>query len=356
MRPMNRTLQQLANKSGAIPGTPVYIGKEAAHKVNIELIQYSVDELVKKQFIARDAEIIFDEKMVSWLNVDGVHDTELLTNIASYIGLHRLELEDIPNTAQRPKFEEEDNYLFFTLKMISYNSERGEVQYEHVSFVVGDKYVVSFQEEPGDVFNGVRERLNHGKGRIRSQSSDYLMYALIDAIVDEYYEVLENIDEKIEELENIVIYNPNQEALQELQRQRRELIMLLKTVFPLREAIGRFEKTDSDIVSEDTLKYVRDVYDHTLHVMESLEIYRDRLSGVMDIYLNSVSNKMNSIMKVLTVMSAIFIPLTFVAGVYGMNFQNMPELQTKYGYVVTLGVMGVILIGMIIYFKKKKWL
>lgn len=353
---MDSTLQQLANKSGAIPGTPVYIGKEANRIVGVELIEYSETDLTKEDYGEPGKKIQFRKDMVSWLNVDGVHNTDLLTEVGQLIGLHRLELEDIPNTAQRPKFEEEDEYLFFTLKMISFNDEKGEVQYEHVSFVVGDNYVVSFQEQPGDVFNGVRERIRHGKGRIRTQASDYLMYALIDAVVDEYYEVLEKIDENIEDLEDTVINEPDQDALHALQKQRRELIMLLKTVFPLREAIGRFEKTDSKILTDDTKKYIRDVYDHTLHVMESLEIYRDRLSGVMDIYLNSVSNKMNSVMKVLTVIATIFIPLTFVAGVYGMNFDNMPELHWKYGYLTVWIVMGLVLIAMVVYFKRKKWL
>ncbi len=353
---MAKIFQQLADKSDSVPGTPVYIGARDNQMVGIELIRYSHTELSREVVTQKISTLKFDPDKVSWLNVDGVHNIDLISKVGELIGLHKLEIEDIPNTTHRPKIEEEDEYLFFTLKMLSYNEMEGGVEYEQVSFVLGKNYVVSFQERPGDVFNSVRERLEHAKGRIRGQKADYLMYALIDAIVDEYYDILDHIDGNIQVLEDKVIRDPDEKALQALQKQRRELIMLLKTVFPLREAIGKFEKTNSNIVTKDTKKYLRDVYDHTIHVLESLEIYRDRLSGIMDIYLNSVSNKMNSVMKVLTVIATIFIPLTFIAGIYGMNFENMPELSWKYGYATVWGVMGAILIGMVVYFRKKRWI
>ena len=293
---------------------------------------------------------------VTWLDVDGIHQADVFDIVGKHARLHHLVIEDIHNTYQRPKVEDYEDYLYIVLKMISWNEETKEVQAEQVSLILGKNYVISFKEDPGDIFDPVRLRLREGKGRIRKMGADYLAYSLLDQVVDNYFLVLENLGEQIEDLEEELITNPDASTLQTIHHLKREMIFLRKSVWPLREAISSLERGESPLFQPETLVYLRDVYDHTIQVIDTIETFRDMVSGMLDIYLSSVSNRMNEVMKVLTIIATIFIPLTFIAGIYGMNFANIPELHWRWGYFVVLGVMIIIAIGMVIYFRRKGWM
>jgi magnesium transporter len=264
-------------------------------------------------------------------------------------------LEDILNTDQRPKIEDFDDYIYIVLRLINYNQDR-EVTSEQISLILGRNFVISLQESDGEVFAPILERLRTSKGRIRKSGADYLVYTLMDLIVDNYFVVLEKFGEALEYLEEEVVTKPSTQTLQDIHRFKYDMIMLRKSVWPLREVIGRLERRESDLIQEATGIYFKDVYDHTIVAIDNIETYRDILSGMLDIYLSSISNRLNEIMKVLTIIATIFMPLTFLAGVYGMNFKHMPELEWTWGYPASLGLMLVISLSMLIYFRKKKWL
>jgi magnesium transporter len=301
---------------------------------------------------------IFKEKTskVTWLNIDGVHQPEIIEQVGKHFGLHPLVLEDIANTGQRPKMEDFDNYIFVVLRMLRFDEKENETKTEQISIILGADFVISFQEKEGDVFDPIRERIRNNKGRLRKMGADYLAYALIDAIVDNYFMILEKLGEAIEEVEDKLVTNPTAETLQTIHDLKREMVFLHKSVWPLREVINRLERSESPLINKSTCIYLRDVYDHTIQVMDSVETFRDMLSGMLDIYLSSVSNRMNEVMKVLTVIATIFIPLTFVAGVYGMNFKDMPELGQIWGYPAILALMLTIALVMVMYFRRKKWI
>jgi magnesium transporter len=276
--------------------------------------------------------------------------------IGTHFGIHPLIMEDILHTGQRPKGEDLGDYLFIVLKMIYHDEEKDEVIGEQLSLILGPNYVISFQEREGDVFNPIRERIRNAKGRIRKAGADYLAYVLVDAIVDHYFAILEELGGTIESLEEELVTNPRPETLQTIHTLKRELIFLRKSVWPLREVISGLEREESPLITEPTGIYLRDVYDHTIQVIDTIETYRDMVSGMLDIYLSSLSNRMNEVMKVLTMIATIFIPLTFIAGIYGMNFKFMPELEWHWGYPMALVVMLLIVGSMFIYFRRKKWL
>jgi magnesium transporter len=297
-----------------------------------------------------------DKPTVTWINIDGIHQVEIIEKIGTYFGIHSLILEDIMNTGQRPKMEDFEDYIFVVVKMIYYDEKDNEIKAEQVSLLLGSNFVISFQEKEGDVFDPIRERIRKAKGRITKMKADYLAYALVDTIVDHYFMVLEKLGEKIEGMEEELVTNPTPETLQTIHTLKRELIFLRKSVWPLREVISVLERGESSLIDESTGIYLRDVYDHTIQVIDTIETFRDMVSGMLDIYLSSISNRMNEVMKVLTIMATIFIPLTFIAGVYGMNFKYIPELEWHWGYPVILFVMVAIGILMVIYFRRKKWL
>lgn len=265
-------------------------------------------------------------------------------------------MEDILNTTQRPKIEEYDTYLFLTLKMLGIDKKGEKIVSEQVSFVLGNNWLITFQEQQGDVFDIVRARLRDSKGIIRQKKADYLLYSLIDVSVDNYFFVSEHFADKIETLEEQILHNPSQESLQTIQKLKRQLMNFRKSIIPLRESVSSLQKFNVKLINDSTFPYLRDVYEHLIHLTDNLESNRDLLASIMDLYLSGVSNKMNEIMKVLTIIATIFIPLTFIAGVYGMNFQYMPELHWKYGYFIVWGIMIIVAIIMINYFKRKKWL
>ncbi|MGZ4034048.1 MAG: magnesium/cobalt transporter CorA [Bacteroidia bacterium] len=341
--------------TGAPPGTVVYYGEDQTAKVKITLIEYNETEFIEKDFYnLSDCLEHVNPTMVKWINVDGIHDAALVEKIGKQFNIHPLTLEDIVNTNQRPKFEDYDNYVVSIMKMISYDTE---LQSEQLSVVLLEGMVISFQEaNGGDAFDLIRTRIRLGKGRIRKMGADYLAYALIDAVVDCYFSILEKIGDRIESLEEQLISDPTKETMQQLHYMKREMIFVRKAVWPMRELINNMERSETELIKPSTDIYLRDIHDHTIRVIDTVETYRDLLSGMMDIYLSSVSNKMNEVMKVLTIITTIFVPVTFIAGVYGMNFDNMPELHTSWAYGAVWVVMIVIIISLIIYFKRRKWL
>jgi magnesium transporter len=280
---------------------------------------------------------------------------DIIEKIGKHFNLHPLVIEDILNIHQRPKIEDFEDHIFIVLKMLTYNKDSHEGESEQVSIILGKNFVLTFQERKRDVFDPVRNRIKNSKSLIRKYGADYLVYALIDVIVDNYFIILEGIGEVLEELEDRVLLNPTSEIVHSIHQLKRNLIVLRKSIWPLREILSTLEKTESDLI-KNTSVYFRDVYDHTIQVIDIIETYRDLVTGMLDIYLSSVSNRMNQIMKVLTIIATIFMPLTFIAGIYGMNFKYMPELGWKWGYPLVLILMLLIGVNMIIYFRRKKWL
>ena len=344
-------------KTGQPPGTLIHVGESKTTDVKITRMTYDETGFEQDEVkIIGTCIPLADRPSITWIDVDGVHQTEILEELGKCLEIHPLTLEDILNTDQRPKLEDFDDYLFIVLKMVQYDDAQNEMEIEQVSIILGANFVVSFQEKSGDVFDPIRDRIVNGKGRIRKLGADYLAYALIDAIVDHYFVVLEQIGEKIEFLEEELVTDPTPETLQTIHDLKLDMIFLRKSVWPLREVVGGLERRESPLIGEAIAVYLRDVYDHTIQVIDTLETFRDMISGMLDIYLSSVSNRMNEVMKVLTIIATIFIPLTLIAGIYGMNFRYMPELELSWGYPMVWGVMLAIAAVMLIYFRRKRWL
>ena len=348
-------MAELKNNAGAPPGTIVYYGEDQTEKVKITLIEYNETEFIEKEFFGfEECMEHADPAMVKWINVDGIHDVALVEKIGKHFNIHPLTLEDVVNTNQRPKFEDYDNYVVSIMKMIYYDTE---LHAEQLSVVLLEGLVISFQEvHGGDAFDLIRNRIRSGKGRIRKMGADYLSYALLDAVVDCYFSILEKIGDRIELLEEDLIAEPTKETMQQLHYMKREMIFVRKAVWPMRELINNMERSETELIKPSTDIYLRDVHDHAVRVIDTVETYRDLLSGMMDIYLSSVSNKMNEVMKVLTIITTIFVPVTFIAGVYGMNFEFMPELHSPWAYSIVWAIMITIMGSLILYFRKKKWL
>jgi magnesium transporter len=354
---MPRRIKKRSKKAGLPPGTLVHIGEQKAEEVRITVIDYDEARFQEKEIKTVEECFLFKDKpTVTWINVDAIHQVEVLELLGECFGLHPLVLEDILNTDQRPKLEDFSDYIFVVLKTFSYNDQSDELEPEQISLILGPSFVLSFQERAGDVFDPIRERIRNGKGRIRRMGADYLSYCLLDSIVDHYFVVLEQVGEEVEFLEEELVTNPTPETLQTIHNLKRDMIFLRKSVWPLREVIGALERGELSLIRESTGIYLRDVYDHTIQVVDTIETFRDMISGMLDIYLSSVSNRMNEVMKVLTIIATIFIPLTLIAGIYGMNFQYMPELGWRWGYPVVWLVMLVIGVLMLVYFRRKKWL
>ncbi|MBL7932500.1 MAG: magnesium/cobalt transporter CorA [Bacteroidia bacterium] len=339
---------------GAPPGTLIYTGDQSG-RIKISLIEFNEAEFFEEEFYdLSDCLSRIKTGMIKWINVEGVHNTSLIEKIGQIYGIHPLTLEDIVNVDQRPKFEEYDNYVLSVMKMIMYEEK---VLAEQLSLILLKDTVISFQEpHGGDAFTIIRTRLRQAKGRVRKLGADYLFYCLMDAAVDYYFNTVEKIGDKVAKVEEEIISEPKEESLLELYNLKREIIYLRKQVWPLRDMLSNLQRSESEFISSNSFIFFRDLQDHTTRIIDTVETYRDLLSGIMDIYLSTNANKMNQVMKVLTIMSSIFIPVTFIAGVYGMNFEFMPELKSPYGYagvwVVMLGVMG----GLVYYFKRKKWM
>ena len=354
---MPKLVKEKLKKVGLPPGSIVHIGNKRDEKVKITIVDYCEAKFQEKE--AKSVEECFpykDKSTVTWININGVHKMKVIEEIGKCFNLHPLILEDIVDTDQRPKIKDFGNYIFVILKMLYYDKNDNEMKVEQVSLILGKNYVISFQEREGDVFSSIRERIRNNIGRIRKAGADYLIYALIDAIVDNYFIITEKLGEKIENLEDKVISRPKPANLRVIHKLRRDLIFLRKSVWPLREVISILQRGESSLILESTNIYLRDVYDHTIQVMDTVETLRDIISGMLDIYLSSASIRMNEIMKMLTIIATIFIPLTFITGIYGMNFRNIPEIKWVWGYPVVLLGMLIIGIVMVIYFKRKKWM
>jgi len=355
---IRKAIPRRSKKRGLPPGTIVHTGEKRHEEVKLSVINYA--EVNFQEKVISSIEEVFSfrrEPSITWLNVDGVHQPEIIEQVGKSFGLHPLVAEDIASTGQRPKMEDFDDYIFVVLRMLMFDEKENETKTEQVSILFGRDFVVSFQERAdGDVFDPIRERLRSNKGKIRKLGADYLAYSLIDAIVDNYFVILEKLGETIEDVEEKVVANPTAETLQTIHDLKREMIFLRKSVWPLREVINRLERSESPLINKSTCVYLRDVYDHTIQVMDAVETFRDMLSGMLDIYLSSVSNRMNEVMKVLTVIATIFIPLTFVAGIYGMNFRYMPELEQAWCYPAVLVLMLAVALLMVVYFRRKKWI
>lgn len=336
----------------------MHTGEKRHEEVKLSVINY--DEVNFQEKTINSIEEVFSfrrEPSITWLNVDGVHQPEIIEQVGKSFGLHPLVAEDIASTGQRPKMEDFDDYIFVVLRMLMFDEKENETKTEQVSILFGRDFVVSFQERAdGDVFDPIRERLRSNKGKIRKMGADYLAYSLIDAIVDNYFVILEKLGETIEDVEDKLVTNPTSETLHKIHDLKREMIFLRKSVWPLREVINKLGRSESELINASTCVYMRDVYDHTIQVMDSVETFRDMLSGMLDIYLSSLSNRMNEVMKVLTVISTIFIPLTFVVGLYGMNFRHMPELEQTWGYPAILILMFAVALLMVVYFRRRKWM
>jgi len=350
---------KMSGKSGMAPGTLVYLGEEKEEQpiITITVLDYDSEILEEKEVTdIKDCVQYLDTPTTTWINIIGIHDTEIIKRVGEIFNIHPLVLEDVLNTSHRPKIEEFEHYLYIVLKMLDIEEDTGKIDTEQVSIICMDNIVLTLQEKQGDVFNPIRKRIKEKRLRIRKQGTDYLTYALIDAIVDNYFHVLEDFGEQIEKFEDGLLSEPTKRSLDDIYLLKHDLIFLKKSVAPNREMLNSMINEEYDLISHDLHPYLRDVYDHVLHILEALDNFREILIGMVDTYNSIIGNRMNEVMKVLTIIATIFIPLTFIAGIYGMNFNYMPELGWKFGYFAVLGVMLVVAFIMIIYFRRKKWL
>ena len=329
----SKFIKRTSKKAGMSPGTLVHVGEQKIERARITLMSYDRDRLEEKELKRIEETFAYkDTPPVAWINIDGLHEVELVEKIGTHFNIHPLTMEDIVHTDQRPKVEDFEDYLYFVLKMVKFDETKNHVASEQVSLILGSHYLISLQETEGDVFNSVRERIRKRRVHIRKSGPNYLAYALVDAVVDHYFAILEKIGDKIEQFEERIHSEPTPEILQDIHDLKKEIIYLRKQIWPMRELLNTWQRTESPLVQQEDKLFIGDVYDHTIQVIDTVESFRDIISGMMELYLTIVSNKMNEVMKVLTIMATIFIPLTFVAGIYGMNFKYMPELEWKWSY------------------------
>jgi magnesium transporter len=354
---MSKFFHRQSGKAGQAPGQAVFTGRQKVDRVRVTFMDYSPDHLDE----SADADLesclgLHDADSTTWLNVYGLHDETVLGRIGEKWNLHPLVQEDVVNTHQRPKVEDYGDYLYIVCRMVRWDERTHQIDSEQISIILAGGDVLTFQEKPGDVFAGVRERLRKGKGRIRGAGGDYLAYALLDSVVDHYFVVLETFADRIEDLEEDLLSDPREEQLQEIHKLKREMILARRAVQPMREVLRSMLISESKLIGEQTVLFLRDVHDHIIQVTDAVDSFRDLLGGLQDLYLSSVSHRMNEVMKVLTIAATIFVPLTFVAGIYGMNFEWMPELRWKWSYPALWVFFIVAGGGMVALFRRKKWL
>ena len=353
---MPKFFRSIHKRVALSPGTVEYVGEKRIEKVRVGTMNYDAKHLdEKKDATIDDCYPLRESPGASWIDVHGLHDTDLLQKLGAHFGLHPLVLEDVVNVGQRPKLEQYDDYLYLVIKMLSYDEPTNQVIGEQVSLILGSNYVLTFQEREGDVFDPVRDRIRGGTGRIRGLGPDYLAYALLDAIVDSYFLILERLSDRIEDVEQRIGETPQPHILQEIYALKREVIYLHKGIWPLRDVLRSTERDTSKLVTKTTSVFFRDVYDHTIQVAEAIESFRDLVAGLQDLHLSTISNKMNEVMKVLTIIATIFVPLTFIAGIYGMNFEYMPELGWKWSYPILWVIIGGVAGSMIMFFRRRGW-
>lgn len=343
------------NKTGLPPGSMVYTGEQKVDTVRMTRVDYTQQTLQEQEVDVQKALSPVALPGITWLKVAGLHDIPVLERIRQDFNIHSLVMEDILNTGQRPKIEIFDDHLFMTLKMLSY-SEQQDLVVDQISLILGPNYVLTFQEQSWEVFDVIRERIENEKSRIRKSGADYLAYALLDVLIDHYFLILDNVGDRLERLDGLIMETTNREVVLEIQNIKRELAILRRSVWPLREVINGLTRKESEFIQEGTMPYIRDLYDHVIQVLDMVESYRDMVGGLLDIYLSTLSHRLNEVMKVLTIMATIFIPLTFIVGVYGMNFEFMPELQWRWAYPTVWGLIVTVFLGMLLYFKRRRWL
>jgi magnesium transporter len=349
--------KRTSRKAGLSPGTLIHIGDRKVEKTKITLMNYDEAHLEERELPSISEPLpLKDQTTVTWINVDGLHEVDVIAKLGGLLNIHPLTQEDVLNTGQRPKAEGYDEYIYVVFKMLYYNNGTDEIRSEQVSLVLGSSFLISFQEATGDVFDIVRERIRKSKGRIRKVGADYLAYALMDAVVDHYFVILEKIGERLEIIEQEVVEGPGPQTLAKLHDLKREMIYFRRQIWPTREILNTLVKEESAFITDSTKIFFRDVYDHTIQVIDTLESFRDLASGMLDVYLSTISNRMNEIMKVLTIIATIFIPMTFIAGIYGMNFKYMPELEWHWAYPMLWLILIGLFVGMLAWFRHKKWL
>ena len=348
--------KKASSKIGLPPGSIVYLGEKKIDKVTIKVTEY--DEAGSETYEIKSAEEIdpfTDTPQVTWISVCGLHETDFLKQVGEKFKIHPLVLEDILNIDTRPKIEITDDYLFIVMKLVLFNPDQKILETEQVSFILGRSFLFSFSERKDEIFNPIKDRITSQLGKIRKRGSDYLLYALMDIVVDHYFLALEKVEERIELLDDEVINRTEKSHIESIYNLRNLLLHIRRSVYPLREIVNQLIKDDSDLLDESIEPYLRDLYDHTIHITETIEQQREITNGLMEIYLSMMSNKMNEVMKVLTVIATIFIPLTFIVGIYGMNFPNMPEMNWPWAYYAVWGVMIAVVGAMIFFFRKKNW-
>ena len=353
---MLRLFRKRSDKAGLPPGTMVHMGEQRIETPRITMIDYDENHVLERQVEAPEDCLPFrDAATVTWINVHGLHQPEIIHQLGSYFGLHPLVMEDIVTTDQRPKMEDHDDYIFVVLKTLYHDQKDDEMKAHQVALVVGSNFVMSFQEAEGHVFDAVLNRIKNGVTRVRAAGADYLAYSLMDVVVDNYFALLERLAQRLDVLEDRSVMEPDPETAQAIHSFRRDLVFLRRSVLPLREAVSRLERSESKLIQQPTAVYFRDVYDHIVQVIDGLDALRDMVSPLLEVYVSSVSNKMNEVMKLLTVIGTIFLPLTFLAGVYGMNFRYFPELNWRWGYFFFWGLNLGVVVVMLAYFRKKRW-
>lgn len=355
---MSRFTNQHSKKAGLPPGALVHLGNQFTENTTIEVFDYDEDSYSEIKFEKNaidkfEALPVKAANSIRWINVDGLSDMDTIERVCKSYNIHPLVREDILNTGHRPKIEDYGDYLFIITKMIYFQGH--EMIGEQLTIILGSGFVISFGEQKGDVFDQIRERIRKNGIHIRKCAADYLAYSLMDAVIDGYFSVLEKLGDSIDEIEEEFLTNPSKRGLIKMRDLRRDLLYMHKSIWPLREVISFMERSETGLIESKTQIYIRDVYDHIIQLLDTTETFRELLAGLMDIYLSSTSNKMNEIMKVLTIISTIFIPITFLVGLYGMNFKYMPEIEWKYGYLAVVIAIVIIVLGMIYYFKRKKW-
>ena len=345
-------------KTGLPPGSIVYTGFKNPENSQVKVLRFNEDYFFEQNYNFDDDVLSYktEEDKVNWIHFTALNDTRYIEKIGKEFGLHSLVLEDITNIEQRPKYSDYGDYLFLTLKNLQYNSNEKELDSDHISLILLKNMVISFSETNTDIFSIIYERIKQKQGKLRHKTADYLFYAILDVIVDHYYLAVEQIGNEIDDIEESIMNNPSDSVQLIIQNNKRNLLALRKAIFPLRDELGRLFRNDSELVDSKTNKYINDVFDHSIQIIETIESYREINSGLMDLYLSGINLRMNQVIQVLTIISTIFIPLTFIVGLYGMNFDNMPELHFKYGYFVVLSIMAAIALSLVKYFTRKKWL
>lgn len=350
-------MSKYTEQAGLHPGALIHVGEKKTDRVRIRVIDYDRQNHVKQELEnIEDCFSYRDSSSVTWINVDGLHETKVIEKLGKHYSIHPLVLEDILNTQQRPKVEFYDDYLFAVLKMIYFDAEAGSIYAEQVSIIMKGSTVITFQERVGDIFDPVRRRIENSVGRIRNAGADYLAYCLMDVLVDNYFITIDKFADLIDDLEEDLVNDPTRETLNTIYGLKKEILYLSRYVRPVREVVSILSREENELIEKQTRLYFRDLYDHIIQVIDMVDIFRDLVAGMLDTYLSVTSNRMNEVMKVLTIMASIFIPLTFLAGIYGMNFDVMPELHWAWGYPVVLTMMIIVAVFMLVYFKRKNWL